>query len=130
MLPINRACVPLKHFSLKGFKHEQTSLLVKDECNKMRILLLAVHKAKIVERVPVQQSRRHCTHCGSRKATIKLALPNLREGARIYKFLWYCEPCYKKDYAENLKRNPNASDVPMTREEIMKKIRDGTFFKD
>ena len=95
----------------------------------MVILLLAVHKAKIVKRVSVEQSRRHCTHCGGRRATIKLALPNLRPGAQIYRFLWYCEKCYKKSCEDSLKNNPNASDVPITREEIMKKIRDGTFFK-
>ena len=97
---------------------------------EMIILLLAVHKAKVVEQVTIRESRRHCTHCGIRRATIKLALPNLRPGARIYQFLWYCDPCYKKEYAKSLKENPNASDVPITREEIIGKIRNGTFFKE
>jgi len=61
-----------------------------------------------------------------RSATIKLALPNLRWGARIYRFLWYCKRCYEKEYQESLS-NPKVFDIPVTRKEIQEMIRKGTF---
>ena len=93
----------------------------------MSVLLLAVHKAKVVERLSNKEKRHICSHCGTRNATIKLALPNLRPGFRIYRFMWYCERCYKEDYAKSLKDNPDASDLSVSRKELKEMFRKGTF---
>lgn len=88
----------------------------------MSQLLLAVWKAKVIERVDIKHARRNCTWCGGRKATIKLGLPHIGSNGRLYRFDWMCEPCYTKYYEKSKAEHPDASDIPLTRAEIVAKL--------
>ncbi len=80
----------------------------------MNLLLYALWKAPVIEQVTVEQSKRRCTTCGGRKATIKLKLPHVREGT-IYQYVWTCGKCYARDYAKSKEKFPDAIEIPESR---------------
>lgn len=80
----------------------------------MSQMLYALWKAPVIERVAVQDSKRRCTTCGFKRATIKIRLPHIKDG-RIYQYKWLCDNCYESWYSESKEKFPDAIEIPDSR---------------
>lgn len=95
----------------------------------MSLMLYALWKAPVLQRVDVKESPRRCTTCGVRKATIKLRLPHVRLNGTLYQYKWICDKCYETWYPKSKKKFPDEIEIPNSRKawqirrtEIVKKL--------